>query len=119
MLSAFFEHSDGATPRDLLRLGIYDRIAVPLQGGYRRRTGVVMAALEMGAMLPSRQFSPVMYIRAACRAVLRRCKAALPERARILAIRELESAPKDSVDLVQAPGDAETDASIRRKSVQV
>ena len=42
--SAFFACEDGTTPGDLLRRGIYAKIAVPLKGGPWRETSMMMLA---------------------------------------------------------------------------
>ena len=58
--SAFFACEDGTTPGDLLRRGIYAKIAVPLKGGPWRETSMMMLAqafflLTAGDELSERQ----------------------------------------------------------------
>ena len=49
----FFEHADGATPRDLLRDGIYMSVAIPLKAGHYRRAGLTMLVHALGGSAPT------------------------------------------------------------------
>ena len=45
--SAFFAHTNGATPQHLLKAGIYSHVAVPLKGGDWRAASLAMLAAEL------------------------------------------------------------------------
>jgi len=45
---SFFGHPDGATPADLLKLGIYSEVAVPLKGGPWREVSMTLLAMALG-----------------------------------------------------------------------
>ena len=72
--ASFFEHADGATPRDLLRNGIYLPVAVPLKAGYYRRAGLVMLVQALGGTTTQSKYTPATLVTSCFSSVVRTVK---------------------------------------------